>query len=666
MYDVFYVSKHRITEDDWKKFKNRFPLSQKIEHLESLEDVKKLSFTKFFYVVWNDLTVSDGFVFDYVVPEWDESYIHVFKNGDFFDGICIFSKDHDVSDREFRNRFFVNKKQIDIQASIPRPYDRFDINTYDEYLEAINVSNSDMFWVEWPEVEVIDSQIYNLYFTHHNFYDRNENHVFKNVCDKSESYYNGLVLFSKNKPISKREFDRRYLIDKKEHDHIASISRYNRYKIDNYEQYSNILKNETQPLFWGIWPEVEIIDESIFDLYFDPRDGKYDHDRNENHVFKNVCDKSESYYNGLVLFSKNKPISKREFDRRYLIDKKEHNRVVSRFRYPRYVIESYEKYLDLLEKETQPLFWGIWPEVEIIDESIFDLYFDPRDGKYDHERNENHIFKNLFRNEENYSYGAILFSKNKKIGKKEFDYRYLIEKKEHDRLISKLKPYDIVFISYNEPNADKNFENLKKRFPRAKRVHKVKGIHQAHIEAAKLVDTVMFWVVDGDAEIFEDFHFDHEVGVYERDIVHVWRCQNPVNKLIYGYGGVKLLPTGLTLNMDLSKPDMTTSISNKFKAVKILSNSTTFNTDPFNTWKSAFRECVKLSSKIIDRQKDAETLERLNVWCTVGEDQPFGRYSIEGAIEGKSYGEQNRSNLEEIKKINDFDWLQSRFKGIYG
>lgn len=45
--------------------------------------------------------------------------------------------------------------------------------------------------------------------------------------------------------------------------------------------------------------------------------------------------------------------------------------------------------------------------------------------------------------------------------------------------------YDIVFISYNEPNAEKNWESLKQRFPSAKRVDGVKGIHEAHKKAAK-------------------------------------------------------------------------------------------------------------------------------------------------------------------------------------
>ena len=30
-----------------------------------------------------------------------------------------------------------------------------------------------------------------------------------------------------------------------------------------------------------------------------------------------------------------------------------------------------------------------------------------------------------------------------------------------------------------------------------------------------------------------------------------------------------------------------------------VSNITAFNTDPFNTWRSAFRECTKLASAII-------------------------------------------------------------------
>jgi len=77
--------------------------------------------------------------------------------------------------------------------------------------------------------------------------------------------------------------------------------------------------------------------------------------------------------------------------------------------------------------------------------------------------------------------------------------------------------YDIVFISYQEPNADKNYSKLKERFPMTKRVHGVKGIHQAHIAAAKKSFTKMFWIVDGDAEILDDFDFDYTVDDYNLD-----------------------------------------------------------------------------------------------------------------------------------------------------
>ena len=221
--------------------------------------------------------------------------------------------------------------------------------------------------------------------------------------------------------------------------------------------------------------------------------------------------------------------------------------------------------------------------------------------------------------------------------------------------------YDIVFISHGEANAENNWEVLKSQFPMAKRVKDVDGIHQAHIAAAKKCFTKMFWVVDGDAELSRGFQFDYEVSEWDLETVHVWRSINPINDLEYGYGGVKLLPRSLTLNMDISIPDMTTSISNKFKAMPEVSCITAFNTDALSTWRGAFRECVKLSSRAIDGQLDEETEFRLNAWCTRGKDKQFGDAAINGANHGKKYGESNRGKLEALVKINDFNWLRNEF-----
>lgn len=228
------------------------------------------------------------------------------------------------------------------------------------------------------------------------------------------------------------------------------------------------------------------------------------------------------------------------------------------------------------------------------------------------------------------------------------------------------KMYDIIMITYNEPNANENFANLQARFPNAKRIHGVKGIHQAHIAAAEICDTEMMWIVDGDAVILDSFSFDYIVPESDLDAVHVWRSLNPVNDLEYGYGGVKLLPTMLTKNMDISKPDMTTSISTKFKKIEEISNVTKFNITEFDAWKSGFRECCKLASAVIDRQRQVETNQRLERWCSdYGKDRLYGQYAIDGAIAGRDYGKKHAGMLTELIKINDFDWLENQFNNFY-
>ena len=224
--------------------------------------------------------------------------------------------------------------------------------------------------------------------------------------------------------------------------------------------------------------------------------------------------------------------------------------------------------------------------------------------------------------------------------------------------------HDIIFISYGEPHADKNFDNLYKRFntkgvfgDRVKRIDGVKGIHKAHIEAAKKASTRYFFVVDGDAVITPEFKFDYIVTSQNENIVHVYKSMNPVNNLTYGYGGVKLLPTKLTKNINVDSHDMTTSISDNFIVFDKVSNITAFDTDSFNTWKSAFRECAKLSSKVIDRQQQGETNERLKIWTTTANGR-FREDAIRGANAGMEFGFSRGSDL---RLINDFDWLKSKF-----
>lgn len=317
-----------------------------------------------------------------------------------------------------------------------------------------------------------------------------------------------------------------------------------------------------------------------------------------------------------------------------------------------HILENIKSFQEVKEAALTKFFWVVWDNLDIIDN--FDFHYEIPEWDEDYI----HVFKN-----DNYYDGICIFSKKCRIIPREWEYRFFTNKKELDIVASHHRKYDVVFISYHEYFADNNFNQLlsKNIDNKILRVDGVKGIHQAHIEAAKLVSTDMFYVVDADAKILPEFNFDYQIPYYDfngKNSVYVWQSQNPVNGLTYGYGGVKLLPTELTLNMDLSKPDMTTSISKQFRPQKSVSNITAFNTDPFNTWKSAFRECAKLASRIIDRQNDEETQYRLNVWCNESNDE----YAKDGAVKGKEYGLKYRTDLQRLMKINDFEWLRNEFE----
>jgi hypothetical protein len=222
---------------------------------------------------------------------------------------------------------------------------------------------------------------------------------------------------------------------------------------------------------------------------------------------------------------------------------------------------------------------------------------------------------------------------------------------------------DVIFISYNEPNAEKNWTRLLEKAPWAKRIHGKEGIFDAHKFASELATTDMFYVVDGDAYIIDEFEFNFQPALYDRMNTFVWASRNPINDLEYGYGGVKLFPKkAFSKKRTITPIDVTTSVTENFDYANAVSNETLFNTDPWSTWKSAFRECVKLSSKLIDKQIDFETEQRLEAWTTLGEERPFGKYSIIGAKEGVAYGIKHKDNLKALAKINDFDWLRNYFK----
>ena len=228
---------------------------------------------------------------------------------------------------------------------------------------------------------------------------------------------------------------------------------------------------------------------------------------------------------------------------------------------------------------------------------------------------------------------------------------------------------DVFMLTFGEPEAEHNFEILQQKAPHAKRIDNVEGLLQAHQAAAEESRTGYFYVCDADAVIQENFAFKFEPsdrretypGVKETECVFTYRSHNPINDLIYGYGGLKLFPKKNLLAVTEFKVDMTTSIGAKFVPKFENANTTAFNTDPFNSWRSGFRECTKLASNSIDHNKQVDDAYRLEVWCTRGENRRYGDYAILGAQQGRDFGTHYKGNTEALRKINDWNWLKETF-----
>ena len=549
MYDIIYLYDIKKENRQLNSLRERFPLIKIIKYdndnYDALTRARKSSITKFFWVInlEDDHVINDDFNFDYVIPEWDKNYVHVWKTSkDEFKSVYLMAKDYLFTKREADYLFFINKKEILIEAS-RYGYDvlrlEFNDNVYKRIVEFQKKTRTSMFWVLAPECKLLTELTYIV-----PDYDKEYVHQWTPINNEAPNVF----LISPTYPISIREAEYLFFVSKKIMEDKISKVGYDTLQLefsDNaYDRITSFQKTVTTSMFWVLAPECKLLTELT---YIVP-----DYDKEYVHQWTAL----NSEYLHLNLIPKKYTISKREATNLFFVSKKE-------------IVES-------LFKET----------------------------------------------------------------------------------------YDIIFISYNEPNADENYQRLLKRFPNTQRVHGVTGIHNAHIQAAKISKTSMFWVVDGDSQIVDEFDFDYVVNPWDRDAVSVWKSINPINNLSYGNGGVKLLPKDLTMELDTSTIDMTTSISKKFNSIDQISNLTIFNTDPFNTWKSAFRECVKLSSKIIDGQVDIETETRLNVWCTVGFEQTYGEYAIKGANSGRNFGIKYRNNLEEISKINDWEWLTGEFNKL--
>jgi len=216
---------------------------------------------------------------------------------------------------------------------------------------------------------------------------------------------------------------------------------------------------------------------------------------------------------------------------------------------------------------------------------------------------------------------------------------------------------DIIFVSFDEPNADAHFERLKSIEPAAKRLHGVRGIYAAYQAVAQLATTSHFYMVDADSWILDGFSFavpDHAV----RADIRMWSAQNAVNGLRWFNGGLKLLSRRAVESMKPNVIDFFSSMEGERVLTREIATETRFNATPFLAWRAAFRECTKLTGKVV-RFRDAA--QHLEVWQMQGADKLNGTWCMLGARMGANYGLKNQG-ANALLRINDMEWLKAVFE----
>lgn len=228
---------------------------------------------------------------------------------------------------------------------------------------------------------------------------------------------------------------------------------------------------------------------------------------------------------------------------------------------------------------------------------------------------------------------------------------------------------DIVFLSYDEPNADLHYADLCNKVPWAKRVHGIKGSDEAHKEAARQSETD--WVVTVDADNIVDTKFFNTEFDSDKENLQVvsWLARNKINGLRYGNGGLKIWRKDYILNMKTHEASNNERAQVDFcweqgyQQFKECYSETVITGSPFQAWRAGFREGVKMT--LFDGVKVApdeirervwwHNIHRLRMWSTVGSHEENGIYAVYGARLGTWLANCTNWNYVEVR---DFEILR--------
>ena len=221
---------------------------------------------------------------------------------------------------------------------------------------------------------------------------------------------------------------------------------------------------------------------------------------------------------------------------------------------------------------------------------------------------------------------------------------------------------DIIYISNGEPDAERWFEHLQARcYGRAKRVQNVNGRSQAYKAAAELSTTDWFWAVFAKLEVVDSFDWGWQPDYLQEPKHYIFHSRNPVNGLEYGHMGV--IAYNKRLVLETHNPGLDFTLSKPHAVVPQVSAVAHYNTTPELTWRTAFREVLKLKDDVV-KTGSIESDYRLNAWLTIG-DGDYAEFSILGAEDAVRYYDSVAGDYKELMRSFEWAWLREYYASQY-
>jgi hypothetical protein len=224
---------------------------------------------------------------------------------------------------------------------------------------------------------------------------------------------------------------------------------------------------------------------------------------------------------------------------------------------------------------------------------------------------------------------------------------------------------DVVFISYDEPDADHNWNILAQQCPRARRVHGVAGMETALEAAADLSSTPWYYAVFAKTRLHEQFDFSYVPDFMQQSKHYIFDCINTVNGLQYGHMGVVMYNCEGIRELNQAKNfglDYTLSFAHE--SVPMVSCYGNFDQTPYHTWRTAFRECAKLA--YFESQSPTVDGEyRLNTWLSRAQGN-HADWCLKGAHDGVEFFNTSDQALATLKQSFRWEWLREYFISRYG